>query len=324
MSNIITSLVPFSKCSAKPILVTNLGKSSTSSTIFAPNDNNYIINNTGVHRYENVINYNYENCKPILNIETKIFPDTTNQLNYYFIFDCPGKDAIGHWVYESFMFFSLYSELKKQHPMLQILTPNKKKYVKLLLRFFDLDDNIIYMIDNTQKNICFFPPIISKNILTDNVLFKKYIDIYANSIKNRLVILPQKNKYLFLPRNTFDNYDANDRTIPVTDEIRKNIVEKGGTVLNSFELNNLTFQYNIVNNSDIIIVDYGGSFVFNCIFLENKKIILLHNDNLNFYLSFQANKILFDYINERNNLVFVNFEPTSYISFEHNIQIHLD
>ena len=114
-----------------------------------------------------------------------------------------------------------------------------------------------------------------------------------------------------MPRNTVDNYAPNDRTIPFTSEISKIIVEKGGSVLNTYELNNLTFQYNIINNSDTIIVDYGGSFMFNCAFLENKKIILLHHNGLGFLLSFNGSNILYKYISEKNNVILVDYEKTN-------------
>jgi hypothetical protein len=155
---------------------------------------------------------------------------------YYFIFDCPGEDALGHWVYESFMFHSLFSELKEQYPTLQIVTSNKKKYVKSLLKFFDFDDDVLYEIINTQNNVCFFPPIIAINRLLHADIFIKYIDIYANSVKEKLVKLPKSNKCIFLPRNKFDNYATNDRVVPYIDIIRNNIIELGGTVLNTYDL----------------------------------------------------------------------------------------
>lgn len=286
------------------------------------NITNHIVNDTYIHKYENVISYKYDLCNPkliIIHENRDITPDT----KYYFVFDCPGEDALGHWVYESFIFHSLYSELKRQYPTLQILSSNKKKYVKILLRFFGLDDVVTYEIDSDKNNVCFFAPIISLNHLTDAIVFKKYINIYVDSIKSKLIgEFPKKNKIVFLPRNTVDNYAVNDRTVPVNDEIRKNVIENDGSVINTYELNNITYQYNIVNNSDIIIIDYGSSFNFNCIFLENKKIILLCDGDIDFYLSFPANKILFDYISNKNNIVFVNFRVPNF-SFEHNIKTHL-
>jgi hypothetical protein len=270
------------------------------------NETEFTINDTNYHRYDNVIHYKYELIKHKLTVETmnNIVSDITN---IYFVFDCPGEDALAHWLYESFMFYPLYSELKKIYPTLQILTSNKKKYVKNLLIFFGLDDNIIYQLDKSHKNTCIFPPIISLNELRDEEIFKKYINIYEQSVKIRLN-MQKPNKYLFLPRNTVDNYVINDRTIPFTEEIRTKIIEYGGSVLNTYEINNLTFQFNIVLSSEVIIVDYGSSFFFNCIFLENKTILLLHNIYLEEYLLFPANRILYSYINSRNKLFLFNIE----------------
>jgi hypothetical protein len=282
------------------------------------------INDTPVHRYENVVSYKYESCAPKLHVETKDLPDT-DQPNYYFVFDCPGQDAIGHWVYESFMFHSLYSELKKQYPTLQIVSSNKKKYVKILFRFFDLDDNIIYELDDTKKNICFFPPITSFNDLLHPDIFLRYLDIYANSIRSKLITFPKKNICLFLPRNTVDNYAANDRTIPHTDMIRKNVVEIGGTVLNTYELNNIDYQFNIVYNSDIIILDFGGSLLFNTIFLEGKLIIILCEKGISFFyesMRFHASYLILEFIQKRNTIILIDLLDPKF-SFE-VIQKHIN
>jgi hypothetical protein len=286
-------------------------------------DNHITINDTLVHRYENIVSYKYEICTPKLHVETKDLPDT-DQPNYYFVFDCPGEDAIGHWVYESFMFHSLYSELKKQYPTLQIVSSNRKKYVKILLRFFDLDDNIMYEVDSTKKNVCFFPPITSLNDLLHPDIFMRYLDIYTGSIRSKFITFPKKNVCLFLPRNTVDNYAANDRTIPHTDTIRKSVVEIGGTVLNTYELNNIDYQFNIVNNSDVIILDYGSSFFFNTIFLEGKKILLLCDKGIPCfyeYMRFHACRIIYEFVQKRNTIILIDLTDPNF-SFD-TIQKHI-
>ena len=286
-------------------------------------DKKIIINDTHVYYHENVVSYRYELCAPKLHIETKDFSDKLHP-NYFFVFDCPGQDAIGHWVYESFMFHSLYSELKKQYPTLQVLSSNKKKYVKILFRFFELDDTIIYELDHNTKNICFFPPLTSFNDLPHPDIFERYLDIYSNTIKSKLFTFPKKNKCLFLPRNTVDNYVSNDRTIPYTNIIRDNVIEIGGTVLNTYELNNIDFQYNIVYNSDIIILDFGGSFLFNTIFLENKTIIILCDKGISFFyesMRFHASYIIIEFIKKRNKIILIDLLDPNF-SFEH-IQKHI-
>ena len=83
----------------------------------------------------------------------------------------------------------------------------------------------------------------------------------------------------------------------------------------------LSFIYSkflISKFTEIIIVDYGSSFFFNCIFQKNKKIIVLNNYR---WFEFQTNefiylKILFDIININNNVHIINpIEDTNILNY---------
>jgi hypothetical protein len=77
-------------------------------------------------------------------------------------------------------------------------------------------------------------------------------------------------------------------------------------VLNTYQINNLALQFSIVNSSNIIIVNYGSSYYFNCLFLQNKKIIVLdyYVDFLHIE-KFLSYRILHDIICSNNEVLFV-------------------
>lgn len=300
--------------------------------IITQGQSNFIVNETNMHRYENVKRYKHFDCKAKLTVEY-ITPLTIsmNQVekNYYFVFNCPGDDALGHWIYESFIFYSLYTELKQHYPTMKILTSNRKKYVKSMLRFFDLDDNVEYEIDTTKDNTCFFPPIVSistTNALECEDIYRRHLRIYIDSVQSKLIEFPKKNKYLFLPRNTVDNFVNNDRVIPHVNLISEQIIEMGGVVLNTYDFNNIYLQFNIINNSDVIILDCGSSVIFNTIFLKGKKIFILCYYGVDYYINYINNTypgkiILFENIRNNNEVHYIEIN-SPYFTFE-DIKKHL-
>ena len=111
-----------------------------------------------------------------------------------------------------------------------------------------------------------------------------------------------------MPRNTKDNYKSNDRVIHGIDDIETNVIINGGMVINTYQINSIDLQFLLDNNSETIIVDYGSSFFLNCLFVKNKKIILLNNYNqfeeqVNRFLSLN---ILYNIINNNNKIYLIN------------------
>jgi len=269
-----------------------------------------------LHKYSNVVSYKYSECKPFINISFQTDDrDSENEISYYFIFDCPGSDAFAHWIYESFIFLPLYKLLKKEYPQLKICSSIKKKYVKNLFQFFEINENIYTEIES-KNNICFFPHIlclndnnIKQSLFTDLILqFKTYIDEHTCNFFN--------GKILLLPRNNKENYINNDRIIYGIEDIEKNIIDIGGSSLNTYLCNNFNFQFNIIKNYSNIILDFGSSFFVNCIFLKEKNIIVLDNYNLrNTINEFISIKIICDIINNNNNIHYAS-SNNKYILFD--------
>jgi hypothetical protein len=229
---------------------------------------------------------------------------------YYFILD--GDDyGLAHWIYHAFTCVDILQNLNITNNNIKILTKNNKRIVKNMLAFFNINNEIVYNIDN-YNNITYCPLILSLNYKnrdpnTDKY-FQYHLNYYINYIKNNLINLSTNNKLLFLPRNNFDNNIITDRIIENTDKIKEIIVNNNGVVLDTYHLNNIKYQFSIINNSNIIVLDFGSSFLFNCIFLENKKIYVIDNTNT---LEGQCKilpyiRYLIDYITSKNNVEIIN------------------
>jgi hypothetical protein len=272
--------------------------------------NNYNIGEHKLNKIINVISYKYEHCKPILNIiqsENINYEINEQLIPQYFIFDCPGNDAFGHWIYECFIFVPMFLELIKIYPEIKILTTNIKKYCKIFFKLWGINNEIINTIEN-PVNICFFPPVLSLNDNNiDQSLFIKYIDMFVYKINDILepYIFPSR-ELLFLPRNNIDNYISNDRIIEKQSLMESNVILLGGTSLNTYQINDILLQFLIIKNSNKIALDFGSSFLVNCIFLKNKQIIIysgfeIQNQQVNNYISM---KILYNIISNNNQIIF--------------------
>ena len=85
-------------------------------------------------------------------------------------------------------------------------------------------------------------------------------------------------------------------------------------VLDTYRLNNINYQFTIVNNADIIILDYGSSFHFNCIFLKNKKIYVLDDKGLyNGGMAFESLRLLNKIIADNNDVKIITTHNLSLI-----------
>jgi len=235
--------------------------------------------------FENVIDFNFKTSKGPMQIIT----DDINKYNnnhhksYYYIIDSPNSPALGHWIYESFIFIKLLIDLNKNNNNIKIFTKNNKKYVKNLLKFFNIHNDIVYNIDN-YYNITYSPKIYSlhyNNIDAFNdTYFNFHLNFYINFIKNNLINLSSSNNIILLPRNNIDNFIPNDRKINNIDIIKDIIINNGGIVLDTYHLNNIKYQFSLINDAKIIILDFGSSVFLNCVFLENKHIYILDDTNL--------------------------------------------
>lgn len=303
--------------------------------ITSKTEENYSIQDLKMFKFENVISYKLEYCKPefFINLDHNINSDNKE---IYYILDCYGDDAFSHWVLESFIFYKNIIELSKYYPNLKILTNNRKKYVPSFLKLFNISNEIIYHSDSrpcieqkipNPNNICFFSTVFSLNDHELNeMLFYNKIQNFINEIDLMLPII-KPNKILFLPRNTVDNYiiGGKERIIYGTDDIKQHVIEQGGIVLDTYHLNNIFYQFTLIKNSEIIILDYGSSFIVNGLFFKNKKIIILNNYREFSYINrFVSLKVLInDVILKNNNCIVIDPKDDSKYIYFSDIQQYL-
>ena len=310
----------------------NINKKDTNFITVSYNDfPNYNITNLScdIFKFENVINYQYQYCFPTLKLEVINKKNENLQQNkqYYMIFDNPGKDAFGHWIYESFIFVDILKELNKEYKNIKIVTSNKKLYVKNFFTFFDIKNEIVYNFED-ENNITFVPPIIAYGIINEMnpkhlKLFQKFINKYVSYIHDNIINFNFENNILYLPRNRKDNFYPED-SIPkefILDRINldeithftDSVAKYSGITLNTFELNNIKMQFSFIINSKNIILDYGSAFDVNSLICKNKNIIVLNKGNkYNLHTLPQTNKIIYDIVSSNNNVTFV----TEYNDFD--------
>jgi len=269
---------------------------------------------------ENLKDYRYQSC--VANLYTERYEGCAssaaidNEKTHYWIIDSAGEFALAHWIYETFIFIPILIELNMRITSpIKIMTKNPKKYVKSMLRFFGIKNEVVGKIDN-YNNYCYFPKVYSMNtsqhIETDEY-YNLYLNLYISYIQRNVPSIESIN-LVFLPRNTIDNYEPNDRIIANTDKIKEIVIENGGTVLDTYALNNIKYQFVIINNADILILDYGSSVFLNCIFLKNKKIYII--DNLNQaqqHHRFSINNFLYNKITSNNDVCIITSGDLSII-----------
>ena len=230
-------------------------------------ENNLLIIN------ENVIDYKYK--FPTIDIIITKNTDNNHQnykeaKSFYFILDSNASRDFGYWIFESFIFISLLTDLNKNNSNIKILTKIKNHNIKNLLNYFNINNEIVNKIDN-YNNICLSPKIYSNyyiHRLNNDDYYNHFLNNYINYIKSNLDHNVSKYNYAFVNIDT-NNPNYNDEIIK---KIRMNAKE---TIFIDNSYDNIKYNLSIINNANIIVLLYDPSFYYNCIFLENKLIILV-------------------------------------------------
>lgn len=291
-------------------------------------DTNFVIDDVSCVCLENVKTYKYTLCEPTITVEFKNKLEDT-KLTRYFVFDCFSEGALGHWVFESFIFYPLLVSLNKQYENIVILTSINKKYVVNSFKLIGITNKIMYLNEfagktENENNIVYFPPLIclnDKNVDTD--LMRRYINLHCDVLRDILAKTSlEPIGTLFLPRNTIENYPGNDGyPRHGQEDIAANLIKNQGVVLNTYQINNLFLQFSIVNSANTIIVDFGSAYYFNCIFLRGKKIVLLDHIRCYFFhtSSFRAYTLLNDIIRSNNQVELMHATTITY----DDVKVHL-
>lgn len=279
-------------------------------------------------RVENVASYSYEHCAPILNLtlheplgyqersSVEYQGDSSPSPIWYFVLDNPaGSHGFGHWVYEAFIFYPILKRLREINPSIKIVASMSRNYMANLLKFFKLDDfELCTDLAQSSKNdlenggnVCFFPCLSLNDMDTDVPLLKKLMRMCMDDIARLIPSKnpPEKTLLTILPRQSKDNYSSypQDRIIPLIEDIKEKIVSKGGTVLDTYYINNMGVQFDVVARSKTIILDWGASMLVNGMAAKGAKIIVLDNFSNSWQLKFPGMNAIMDVIKENNTVV---------------------
>jgi hypothetical protein len=196
--------------------------------------------------------------------------------SYYFVIDTMFHDTFSHWVYESAIYLPIFKTLKTQYKNLKILLKEKKAYKTLFLNYFQIDPaDITYELD--PNNFCIFPSpitgLISQAPITENykVIFTRFVQIFHS------YEFKQTRDYVFLPRQTKENYANDDRVYDVN-FIYQFLETKNKYILNTEFITDLKDQIEHVRSAPKVILTDGSAFLVNNMFCKNQTIHIIIDD----------------------------------------------
>jgi hypothetical protein len=218
-----------------------------------------------------------------------------SSISYFLLLETCFDGAFGHWIYESAIYLPYFFELKSYYPELKILLKKnpKKSYKNLFLKAFNINENDIYWIDNTDydnctinyshipnNNICINPQYQYLNTVQfkNATNFKNLVINFKNTIINNLnIIYPEKKtiEYLFFARSKLENYTPNDRTVDYTN-IYKLLEGKEYIEYDTINTKNLKNQIELLISSQNIYIDCGSAFLVNFLFCKNSNINIIN------------------------------------------------
>lgn len=252
---------------------------------------------------KNVIGYSHVNYNSyLINININTVADNNN--SHYLILDTKESGAFFHWIAECAIYLPFYLKLKEDIPDLKIVFKEKKTYHNYICDYFGIDNNNIEYSLN-DNNICYFPlPIsaLNENDICDD--YKKYVDIFLSYFQNKIMSVNKNIDILILPRQTKENYKANDRISNVTDIINN---VNNPIILNTDDITDISVQINKIKESKTIIISDGSPYLFNGLFAFNSKIIVLGNDVKQHLNNFIKLKYFNNIIQNNNCVVFIPY-----------------
>lgn len=223
--------------------------------------------------------------------------------SYYFVIDTMIHEAFGHWVFESAIYLPIFKTLKTQYKNFKIYLRGKKQFKTLFLNFFQIDEaDISYELK--PNNLCLFPSPIS--CLNHNSLSDSYRTIFSRFVKMFHDYETESNvnyAYVFLPRQTKENYKTNDRIYDL-DFIFKFLESKNSYILNTDSIVDLKDQITLIRSAPKVIITSGSPFLVNNMFCKNQTINIVIEDITCWQAhNFAKIKLIIEFISTLNNNV---------------------
>jgi hypothetical protein len=222
------------------------------------------------------------------------------------IIDTISHSAFCHWVFESAIYLPFFKILKQNYPNLKLYLEEFKTYKKLFCDYLQIHpSDIIYELE--PDNMCIFPlPISFLNINKLDHRWKIQFDYFIEQLTLSLENTNVKKKItnLFLPRQTKENYKANDRSYNTID-ISNHLVKDTDHILHTDTITELKIQMELLNSSKNIIVTCGSPYIVNGLFCRNSNIIVLDHFILHQMKGYIKMKYIHDRICKHNRVVFI-------------------
>lgn len=197
----------------------------------------------------------------------------------FFVVENAYESAFVHWVTESAVFLHYWAELLQRYPNMKLWVRNTKDYKRLTAAIYGIDPEYVVTGQLPLPNLCLFPPLQKENTnRMDFMLFitlveKHFAMLHAAAESFKTEEIP----ILIMPRQSKENYAANDRKVPGFDVLGRWALRIGGRVLNTDDMENMGEQASVVLASKVIVLDYGSSFFFNGIIAHNSIIVVIGN-----------------------------------------------
>ena len=244
------------------------------------------------------------------------------EVSFFYLFETCFDSAFGHWIYESAMYLTFFSELKSKYPALKILVKQnpKRSYKKLFFKALNIDENDIYWLENEEicdcktvylnipiNNICInTKPHYLNTVQVKNITnFKKLMVDFRNTIMNNLNITYPEEKTienLFFPRSKIENFVYNDRIVNY-EKVYKLLEGQQYIEYDTVNTNNLKKQIELLVSSKNIFLYGGSSILVNGLFCENSTIYVL--DLIVGQLGYEGMNIIYNNLKELNNVIHI-------------------
>jgi hypothetical protein len=208
--------------------------------------------------------------------------------------DSQYHDAFGHWVFESAIFLPrIRAEGKK------VALSEKKQYKLLFCKHFGFnEDDINYT--TIPRNY--------KITLIDNPVPPEYSGLLRSFFTHFSSNVVPDVDFVLLPRQTKENYVANDRPCRLTPFL--NVFRNSGRsyrIVNTDEITNLQTQIDLVNSGRIVIVTDGSPANVNGMFCSGKIIYVVRDGSLEIQIPrYPMLQAIHSEIHKKNKLQFID------------------
>lgn len=197
-----------------------------------------------------------------------------NMKNYFYV-ETGYHETVSHWLYESAIFLPFYNDLKVIYPDLILYIPNMKKYKELFCSFLEVPFTTEFVKGSTI--IC-PEPISCLTFREPNSVFNTVVDHFFDIFTPKPTDI--KTKFLVMPRQSKENYIANNRFIDFSNIIDFLEKYKSCTLCLTDTITTLNDQITVVNESESIVLSSGGGYIVNSLLVRNKKIYVIGEPNM--------------------------------------------